>query len=158
MTNGMGYAVFGSLSLVFALLDWDITGLITGGILLGVGLHERTQSKRLLQADLAAPWNLARGELALLGAIMLYGLIGLTVIPEANDSLQQQLASVKGLGIDVQKMTNTVNTIWYATAIGIALIYQGIMARYFLNRRSDVTRYVAEVPAWAREVVESMAK
>ena len=55
-------------------------------------------------------------------------------------------------------MTDAVNTIWYATAIGIALIYQGFMARYFLNRRSDVARYVAEVPAWAREIVESMAK
>jgi site-specific recombinase len=55
-------------------------------------------------------------------------------------------------------MTNDVNTIWYASIIGIALIYQGLMARYFLNRRADLARYVAEAPAWAREVVQSMAK
>ncbi len=69
MGNGMGYAVFGGLSLVFALPGWDMIGLILGAVLLGVGLYERTQSKRLLQADIAAPLRLAGGELLLLGAI-----------------------------------------------------------------------------------------
>jgi hypothetical protein len=156
MANGMGYAIFGSLSLGSAVLDTDTSGLAIGGVLLAVGLYERAQSKRLLQADPAAPLNLARGELALLGAIMLYGLIGLTVMPEAGDSLKQQLASVENLGINVRKITNTINTIWYSTAVGIALIYQGLMARYFLNRRADLTRYITEVPNWAREVLESM--
>ena len=69
MGNGMGYAVFGGLSLVFALPGWDMIGLILGAVLLGVGLYERTQSKRLLQADIAALLRLAGGELLLLGAI-----------------------------------------------------------------------------------------
>src|ERR1051325_1070689 len=81
MANGMGYAVFGILSLVFACMGWDIIGLILGGVLLGVGLYERAQCKRLLQADTAAPLRLAYGELVLLGAIVLYGVLGLTVLP-----------------------------------------------------------------------------
>ena len=157
LANGLGYAIFGGLSLAFALLDWDMAGLIIGAVLLGIGLHERAQAKRLMQADSAAPLGLARGELALLCAITLYGLIGLTVMPEANNALEQQLASAKVPGLDIQKINNTVQTIWYSTAIVIALLYQGLMARYFLSRRSDLNRYLVEVPAWAREVVEAMA-
>jgi hypothetical protein len=158
MANGMGYAVFGLLSLVFACIAWDIIGLILGAVLLGVGLYERAQSKRLLQADTAAPLHLACGELVLLGAIVLYGVLGLTVLPVASEALTQQLRGTEGLGLDVLKLANSINTIWNTTIIAISLLYQGGMARYFLNRRSDMTQYVDEVPAWAREVVESIAK
>jgi hypothetical protein len=158
MANGMGYAVFGGLSLAFALLDWDMAGLLIGAVLLGIGFHERAQAKRLMQADPAAPLGLAHGELALLSAITIYGLIGLTVMPDVNGVLRSQLASVKGAGLDIQKITNSIQVFWYTTVIVIALIYQGLMARYFLSRRSDLTRYRAEVPNWAREVVESMAQ
>src|SRR6185295_15897763 len=103
MGNGMGYAVFGGLSLAFALPGWDMIGLIVGAVLLGVGLYERAQSKRLLQADTAAPLRLACGELVLLGAIALYGVLGLTVLPNPSDLLLQQLGSTQGLGLDVQK-------------------------------------------------------
>jgi hypothetical protein len=157
MGNGMGYAVFGGLSLVFALWDWDMIGLILGAVLLGVGLYERAQSKRLLQADTAAPTRLARGELVLLGTIALYGALGLTVLPGPSDLLQQ-LGGTQGLGLDVQKIVNSITTIWYTTVIVVSLLYQGGMSLYFRNRRSDVTRYLEEVPVWAREVVESMAK
>ena len=154
----MGYAVFGGLSLVFACLGWDIIGLILGAVLLGVGLYERAQSKRLLQADTAAPMRLACGELVLLGAIALYGVLGLTVLPAASEVLTQQLRGTEGLGLDVLKLANSINTLFYTAAIAISLLYQGGMARYFLKRRSDMTRYLEEVPAWAREVVGSMAK
>ena len=158
MGNGMGYAVFGGLSLVFALSDWDKIGLILGAVLLGVGLYERDQSKRLLQADTAAPLRLACGELVLLGAIALYGVLGLTVLPGPSDLLQQQLGSTQGLGLDVQKIAKSISTIWYTTVIAVSLLYQGGMALYFRSRRYDVTRYLEEVPVWAREVVESMVK
>jgi hypothetical protein len=156
--NGMGYAVFGGLSLVFALPDWDMIGLILGAVLLGIGFHERAHSKRLLQADSAAPPRLACGELVLLGAITLYGVLGLTVLPGPSDLLQQQLGATKALGRDVQNIAKSISTIWYTTCIAISLIYQGGMALYFHRRWADVTRYIEEVPAWAREVVESMAK
>ena len=154
----MGYAVFGGLSLVFALPGWDVIGLIIGAVLLGVGLYERAQSKRLLQADIAAPLRLACDELVLLGAIALYGVLGLTVLPGPSDLLQQQLGGAEGLGLDVQKIADSISTMWYTAAIAISVLYQGGMALYFRSRRSDVRRYLEEVPVWAREVVGSMAK
>ena len=154
----MGYAVFGGFSMVFALSGWDMIGLTLGAVLLGVGLYERAQSKRLLQADTAAPLRLACGELVLLGAIVLYGVLGLTVLPGPTDLLQKQLGDTRELGLDVQKIAASISTIWYTTAITISLLYQGGMALYFRSRRSHVTRYLEEVPAWAREAVESLVK
>ena len=85
-------------------------------------------------------------------------MLGLTVLPGPSDLLQQKLGSTQGLGLDVQKIANSISTIWYTTTIAISLLYQGGMALYFRSRRSDVTRYLKEVPVWAREVVQSMAK
>jgi len=158
MGNGMGYAVFGGLSLVFALPGWDVIGLILGAVLLGIGLYERAQSRRLLHADPAAPLRLPCGGLALFGAIPLYGVLGLTVLTGPSDLLQQQLGGTQGLGLDVQKLATSITTMWYTTLIAVSLLYQGGMALYFRGRRHDVTRYLEEVPAWAREVVESMGR
>jgi hypothetical protein len=36
--------------------------------------------------------------------------------------------------------------------------HQGGVALYFRSGRSDLTRYLEEVPVWARKVVESMAE
>lgn len=156
--NGMGYAVFGGLSLLYALPSWDLIGIAIGAVLLGVGLHERAQSKCLLQADANAPSRLASGELVLLGAIVTYGVLGLTVLPAAGDRIAQQLGGAQALGIDIQQLANSVSIVWYATIIAVALLYQGGMARYFLKRRAEVARYRAQVPAWAREVLDAMAK
>jgi hypothetical protein len=92
----------------------------------------------------------------LLGAIVLYGVLGLTVLPSAGDALKQQLHDTGALGLDVRRLADSVTKAWYATVIAITVLYQGGMARYFHKRGADVARYL-EVPAWAREVVESMA-
>jgi hypothetical protein len=155
--NGMGYAVFGVLSLLFAVVGWDAIGLVLGAVLLGVGFEERRQSARLRQADAAAPQRLVRVELTLLGAIVLYGVLGLTVFPSAAGALKEQLHDTRGLGSMV-RLADSISRTWYTCVIGISVLYQGGMARYFHRRRNDVSRYLAAVPAWARDVVEAMAK
>ena len=155
--NGAAYAVFGLLSLMFAVMPVDGVGLGIGAVLLGVGFFERWQCRRLLHADAAAPKRLALAELTLLAAIVIYGVLGLTVLPSAGDLLNEQLGGTQGLGIDVQGLAESMNQVWYATVIGVALLYQGGMALYFHRRSAVLARYVQAVPAWARELVESMA-
>ncbi len=156
--NGTGYAIFGGLSLGFALVEGvDLVGLMIGAVLLAIGFYERAQSARLLHADMAAPLRLAWGELALFGAIALYGAYGLTA-PPVSSELLQQLGGAQELGVDVQTIVAGVTTMWYTSLIVVSLVYQGGMALYFRRRGADVARYREEVPAWAREVVESMAK
>jgi hypothetical protein len=154
--NGLGYAIFGGLSIVFALPGFDVIGLLLGGVLLGVGLHERAQATRLLGGDPAAPLQLARGELLLLGALVLYAVLGLTVLPTGVTDLQRQIGNTKQLGIDIVRLEKLARTTWFGCMLGVSLLYQGGMARYFLRRRGDVARYLAEAPAWARTFVASM--
>lgn len=156
--NGAAYAVFGALSLFLASLDFDAVGLVLGAVLLGVGLFEHRQCARLLHADTAAPRRLARAELILLGALVLYAVLGLALPPSANASLQQELRDARSLGIDVRSLTDSISETWYATVIAVSLLYQGGMARYFQGRGKAVAAYLEAVPAWVREVVESMAR
>ena len=153
--NGTGYVAFGALSLVFSVSDPGAIGIALGVVLLGAGLVERAGAARLRRADPAAPLRMARAELVLMGAIVLYGVLGLTVLPSGADELGAQAGGVE-LGQDITELTDALETLWYALIIAIGLVYQGGMARAFLRRRAAVTRYLTEVPAWARKVVESM--
>jgi len=154
--NGLGYAIFGGLSLAFAMTDWDLIGLALGAALLGVGLFARAQAARLLRGDAAAPLQLARGELVLLGALVLYAVYGLLVPSTGMAELQHQLGNSKQYGLDIVRLEKLVRTTWYGIVLATTLLYQGGMARYFLRRRTDVARYLDEVPDWARRFVESM--
>ncbi|HEX5053979.1 MAG TPA: hypothetical protein VFZ65_19530 [Planctomycetota bacterium] len=156
--NGLGYVIFGGLSLMFSLVGFDVVGLAIGAVLLGVGLFERKQAAHLLRADAQAPLRLARGELVLLAAIVVYALLCLLVLPSAGDELKKQLHETRSMGIDVQRLADSMARAWYGTVIAVSLLYQGGMARYFQRRGADVTKYVGGVPAWARKFVESMAR
>jgi hypothetical protein len=149
--NGMGYAVFGALSLMIAIpggIDW--IGAAVGVVLLGAGLVERTSGERLAHGDADAPKRLALAELVLLACIVAYGLAGLAgLFPGAQD-----LADASGLGqLDIQAL---MNRIVYPTVIAVAVLYQGGMARYFWKKRADVERYREEAPEWARRLVEEL--
>ena len=156
--NGLGYAVFGCLSLLLASMDLDMVGIALGAFLLAVGLGERAQAARLLRADGVAARRLVQLELALLGAIALYGILGLTVLPSSGEALQRQLHGLGGSGVDIRRLAHSIDRAWYASVIAVALLYQGGMALHFHRRRRDVERYLREVPAWARDVVQSMAR
>ena len=159
-SNGSGYVVFGVMSLVFAVLDPGPIGIALGVVLLGAGLVERAGAARLRRADPTALLRMARAELVLMGAIVIYGILGLTVLRSSGAQELQELGAqaggMEGLGQDLRELTEAVDTLWYALIIGVALIYQGGMARAFLRRRADLARYLTEVPGWARSVVESM--
>ena len=155
--NGSGYVVFGGLSLLLAAPGLDAIGLVLGAALVLAGVNARRQATLLLQADAGAPSCLARGELALLAALVLYGALGLTVLPGAGEELQKVLGNTKGLGIDVRKLAASIDTAWYATVIGVSILYQGGLSRYFRRRSADVARYRDEVPQWARELAADAA-
>src|SRR5438552_5852776 len=61
--NGLGYAVFGGLSLLLSISsspDW--IGLLIGAVLIGAGVVERSQASRLGQGDPVAATRMAEAE------------------------------------------------------------------------------------------------
>lgn len=154
--NGLGYVVFGGLSLLLSISsnpDW--IGLLIGTVLIGVGLVERSHAARLGQGDPVAPTRIAQAELALLGAILLGGVIKLVFSASASGELRTATGDLSGLGLDVADLIDSVTRLVYAIVMAVSILYQGGMARYFLKRRNDVAIYLA-CPDWARSLALSM--
>ena len=154
--NGLGYVVFGGLSLLLSISsnpDW--IGLLIGAALSGAGLVERSQAARLGQGDPVAPTRMAQAELALLGAILLGGVIKLVFSSSASGELRTATGELSGLGLDVADLIDSVTRLVYAVVMAVSILYQGGMARYFLKRRNDVAIYLAS-PDWARSLAQSM--
>lgn len=153
--NGLGYAVFGGLSILLSISsspDW--TGLLIGSVLIGAGLIERSQAARLGQGDPLAPTRMAQAELALLGAI-LFGCAIKLVFPSSASSELREAADLSGLGLDMSELINSMTRLVYSVVMLVSILYQGGMARYFLRRRSDVASYLAS-PEWARSLAQSI--
>lgn len=156
MMNGGGLAAFGVLTILLAALEPDCAAAILGGVLLYVGVAERRAATRMRHGDLDAPRRLAINELILMGAIVTYGLLKLTVLRPNSTELTQAVANAMP-DFDVEGLMDSMTTTVYATVIAVALLYQGGLARYFWRRKSDVARFNSEIPAWAREVAVRMS-
>jgi len=154
--NGSGYVAFGALSLLLSISstpDW--IGLLIGAVLVAVGLVERSQAARLGQGDPDAPMRMAQAELALLGAIVIGGVIKLFFSSSASAELRTAAGDLPGLGLDVADLIDSVTRLVYSVVIVVSILYQGGMARYFLKRRNDLAIYLAS-PEWARSLAQTM--
>ena len=154
--NGLGYVVFGALSFLLSISsnpDW--IGLMIGAVLIGAGLIESSQAAHLGQGDPMAPTRMAQAELALLGAILLGGVIKLVFSASASGELHTATGELPGLGLDVADLIDSVTRLVYSVVMAVSILYQGGMARYFLKRRNDVAIYLAS-PDWARSLALSM--
>lgn len=155
-TNGTSIAIFGGLTLLFSLPGLDLLGLAIGAVVTVTGVTERRLAPRLEAADESAPRLLCRNELTLLAGIVVYALLKLTWLRESGEELAAQVGDAGGLGIDIESLVDSVNTLVYATVIGVAVLYQGGMARYFLRRGTMIATYRARSPEWARKLVEEL--
>jgi len=154
--NALGYAAFGALSLLVALVGLDPLGLAISALVTGVGVVQLRAAPRLRQGDPTAPRVLARNELVLMAGILVYCLLQLTVLRTSGAELQARVGGTGDLGLDLAELTDWMTTTIYSAFLGTTLLYQGGLALYFLRRRPMLERYLAETPAWARSVVESL--
>lgn len=150
--NGLSLLIFGVLSVLLSLRDLDLVGLAIAAILTTTGTVEMRASRRLAGADPSAPKILARNELLLMGGILVTCALKLTLLRESGEELASQLGDTSALGIDVEALTESLNTVIYSTFIAVTLLYQGGMARFFLRRRPLIDSYL-QCPEWARRVV-----
>ena len=156
VSNGTWLAIFGALTILIEIFEPDYAALLLGGCVLWVGLAERRAGVRMRNADPTAPKLLARNELILMGAIVLYGVLKLTLLRSNSDEL------VKTLGdslpdLDVQGLMNTATTIVNLAMIAVAIVYQGGMALYYSRKVQDIERFHAEIPEWARKLASQMS-
>lgn len=151
--NGLGYAVFGVLTILLS-LPLDVAGLLLGGCLLAVGLAQQRTAPGLVAADPATPGALARNELVLLAAITAYAVAQMTILRAGTSAELERLGD--SAGVDVAGLVDAIAGAVYGSVIVISLLYQGGMALYFRRRAPVVERYAREVPQWARETLAKL--
>jgi hypothetical protein len=154
--NGLSLLIFGGISVLLSLSELDPVGFSIGAILTATGLVEFRISPRLTDADPSAPRILARNEVVLMACILTFCLLKLTVLRESGEALNELLGNTDTLGFDVTELSNSMNTLVYGVFIGVTLLYQGGMARYFLRCRPKIDTYLQECPEWARRIVAEL--
>ena len=152
-SNGLGYAVFGALTILSS-LPLDLPGLLLGACLLAVGVAQQRIAPRLVAGDRTVPDLLARNELLLLAAITAYAVAQMTFLRASTSGELEMLGD--SAGIDVAGLVDALAGAVYGGVIVISLLYQGGMAMYFRRRGPVVERYVREVPGWARETLAKL--
>jgi len=158
--NATGYVIFGGLSMFVAAPGLDVLGLLVGALVTGVGVAQLRAAARLQRAEARAPRALMRNELALMGGIVVYCVLQLTVLRTSSAELEKQVGSLGDLGLDMDmdldELASAFTTTLYCAFLLVTLAYQGGMALYFRRRGPLVASYLAESPAWARATVESL--
>ncbi len=153
--NGSGLVVFGGLTIFVALFGPDYVALLLGAAVTGVGIVERRAGARLRQADPAAPRRLAVNELCLLGAIVVYGVLKLTLLRPDGAELERAIGDSLP-GMDVKGIMDSTVTAFYGLMLAIAVGYQGGLAIYFSRKKEAVARFNSEIPEWARKVLRTL--
>lgn len=151
--NGMGYLVFGALTVLLSLSTEasDLAAMGVGATLLFVGLTARRLAPRLRDGDADAARGLARNELILLSAIAIYCGLMLTVIHSTSDQIDDMLKG-SGYGVD----STGLNRAFYTVVLAIALLYQGALSLRFRRLAAVAEEYTAQVPEWARLAVAGL--
>ncbi len=155
--NGSLMLILGSLSALFGLLGPDGVTFAMGGIAAAAGWFERRDGERLRRADPGAPAALARNELLLLGAVVVYCILNLTLLRPSGEELERAVGGALP-GIDVRALTEQLTSLVYPTLLGASLLVQGGLARHYARQRAALERYRREVPDWAREAIDSIGR
>jgi hypothetical protein len=152
-SNGMGYLVFGVLTMLLSISTAlaDLVAMGVGLTLVWVGVNARRLAPRLKDGDADAARGLARNELVLLAAIAIYCLLMVTLVKPVSSEIDTLLSSA-GYAID----SGGLSRAFYAVIFAVAVIYQGGLARHFRRQAALAEVYVAEVPEWARQAVASL--
>ena len=79
----------------------------------------------------------------------------LKLVETANRLEPLATGELLGFGFDVADLIDSVTRLFYSVVMAVSILYQGGMARYFLERRNDVAIYLAS-PDWARSLAQSM--
>jgi hypothetical protein len=154
--NGWTMAIIAALSAASAL--FDTSGLpITVGLAF-VAFNEFRGRKRLLQFDPSAATMLGWNQLGLLAMVIvyclwtLYGSFGQSGAVAAELKSYADLDAALGAAGGFEDLYKNVVLAIYGSVIALSILFQGGNAFYYFTRRRLIEDYIAETPAWIREV------
>lgn len=149
-TDGATLAFCAALTLLGSV--FGMGGLLVGIALAAIAAFELHATRKLKALDLRAPAWLAYNQLALAGALILYGLYNLIFPAPLPPDIAANAAQLKDLGFDAAALESQLHTALYASLIAIALLVQGSMAFFYYRRKPMLTAYLTQTPDWIRQL------
>jgi hypothetical protein len=154
--NGWTTAIIAALSAPFSL--FSTVGLaLTAGLFL-VAFNEFRGRKRLLNFDPRGATLLAWNQLGLLAMIaaycawMWYSSINESGVVAAEMKSYADLDAALGSAGGFQALYTQIVAVFYGSVAALSAVFQGGTALYYFSRRRHVEDFVAETPAWVRDV------
>ncbi len=144
--DGNTLAIFAVLTLIFGFTS-------ASGVVMGLGLgaiawFELHQAKRLERLATDAPRALAVNQVMLASLLVVYALWCLlfpAALPAEVVSAARQL---KSLGLDVEELQASINSMVYLALIAVAIGAQGSLALYYWRREKMLKTYLEQTPEW----------
>lgn len=144
-------AIFGGLTLSFALLSFSWFGILLGGGMCAIAWVEFRGAKGLRQFDPDATRLLGMNQLVLGGLLIAYALYSLWGVYHDQSPLLNELKStpeMSNLMVDARGIAETIGLLVYGTLVLVGLFGQGGTALYYFSRRKYIDAYLRETPAW----------
>jgi len=148
--EGYTIAICGGLSIVAGYNS--ITDLLSGTVLLAIGIIEIVGAGKLRSLDPQAAKMLVVNQLTLAGLILLYALWNLTAeamhpTPDLPDLSPSEAQAVSQYSSPLNGMTHEIMLLLYASLILAAIVEAG-MAAYYRSRVEQLRKYLETTPAW----------
>jgi hypothetical protein len=157
-----GWTLAGCAALCFPLAFADPVLLFVGAGLAGAAWAELRGRAMLRVPDPRAPRWLAWNQAATFLVVFSYcawrigaGLLGPR--PSEAPGVAELLDSVDAAGVAeaIDRLYPVVLVGFYGVVITASALYQAACAAYYLRRRAPIEHYLADTPAWVREVLQA---
>lgn len=151
--DGWSVTLFAGLCAVISLLLGEWIGVVVGILVTAGGVFELRGRSALVRGEADGIACLVRAQLLILATIWVYSLANIVTYdeakimaaftPELRDALTQA-----GLSIDeLQRLIKPAFFGFYAIVMGVTLLFQGGLARYYHSRRAAVAGELADASA-----------
>jgi hypothetical protein len=154
--NGWTTAIIAAASAPFSLTS-PIAFVLTIGIAL-IAFNEFRGRKRVLNFDPSGASILGWNQIIFLGLITAYSLWMLFSTLNDSGSVSDELKGYVDLDATLGSsggfagLYKQIVIYFYGGVIGLSALFQGGTAFYYFSRRRAIEDFVAETPAWVRDV------
>ena len=144
--DGWSVALFAGLCTVISLLLGEWIGLLVGALVTAGGVFELRGRSALLRGDANGLTCLVRAQLLILSTIWVYSLGNIVTYNEAKIMAQltpelRNALSQAGMSIEeLQRMMKPAFFGFYLTVMGVTLLFQGGLGRYYHSRRAAIAQ------------------
>jgi hypothetical protein len=146
-------ALFGALTVVTSI--GSLVGMLLGAGMCVLSHFEFKGAREIKRLDAGAPKRLARNQLILGAAILLYSGVSLfsslTQPSELERELGKEAAGSSMVG-SIGEMEKTAYIALYGTMIVAAILGCGGTALYYARRKQYIEAYLRETPQWIIEL------